>query len=333
MLIAGFEGSANKLGIGIVRDNEILANVRITYVPPTGEGFKIAAASMHHQQGLLPLLRRALEVSGVRLGDIDYLAYTAGPGIGPCLQIVALFVKILSAQHQIPVVPVNHCIAHIEMGRFIAKAANPTVLYVSGGNTQIITYKDGRYRIFGETLDIAVGNALDRLARALGIRNDPSPGYNIEQLAKSGKTYLPLPYSVKGMDVSFSGLVSFIEMYLKDKEVTDELRADLCYSVQETAFAMLTEVTERAMACTGSREVLVVGGVGCNKRLQEMVGEMARQRGSQGFGADERYCIDNGLMIAHTAYKMLTSGYVPVPNSPCTVSQRFRTDSVVVSWR
>lgn len=333
MLVVGFEGSANKLGIGVVRDSAILANLRSTYIPPTGTGFLIGDAAMHHRDGLIPLFKRALEAAQISIGEIDYLAYTAGPGIGPCLQIVAVFVKVLSRKFSIPAVPVNHCVAHIEMGRFITQADNPTVLYVSGGNTQVITYADGRYRIFGETLDIAVGNCFDRVARELQIPNDPSPGYNIELLARRGRNYIKLPYCVKGMDVSFSGMLSYIKSFLGGKELTEELKEDVCYSLQETAFAMLVEVTERAMAYTNSSEALVVGGVGCNKRLQEMASTMASERGGRGYSADERYCVDNGLMIAHTAQKMLSSGYVPKEAESGHIMQRYRTDSVEITWR
>lgn len=332
MIIVGFEGSANKLGIGVVRGEEILANERCTYIPPTGQGFKITEAALHHQANIMALFKKALKISNIKIKEIEYLAYTAGPGIGPCLQIVAIFVKILSEMYDIPVIPVNHCVAHIEMGRFITKSHNPTVLYVSGGNTQIIVYHDKKYRVYGETLDIAIGNCLDRLARELGISNDPSPGYNIEKLAEKGTNYIKIPYTIKGMDVSFSGIFSYIKKYLEDKEITDELRADICYSVQETAFAMLVEVSERAMACTGSSEILVVGGVGCNKRLQRMASEMAAQRGGKGYSADERYCIDNGLMIAHTGYKMLLGGYVCKERS-CAITQRSRTDTIEITWR
>lgn len=126
------------------------------------------------------------------------------------------------------------------MGRMVCGATDPVVLYVSGGNTQVIAYSQQRYRIFGETIDIAVGNCLDRFARVLKLSNDPSPGYNIEQLAKQGNKYIELPYVVKGMDVSFSGLLSYIEekagKLLKSGEATP---ADLCFSLQETVFAML----------------------------------------------------------------------------------------------
>jgi len=216
------------------------------------------------------------------------------------------------------------------------------VLYVSGGNTQVIAYSRQCYRIFGETLDIAVGNCLDRFARVIGLSNDPSPGYNIEQEAKRGKRLLPLPYATKGMDISLSGILTATEAYTYDKkfqpshEPSDDegiiIPADLCFSLQETVFAMLVEITERAMAHIGSKEVLIVGGVGCNERLQEMMGIMAKERGGQVFATDERFCIDNGIMIAQAGLLSYRMGYsTPLPKTTCT--QRFRTDEVKVDWR
>jgi len=104
------------------------------------------------------------------------------------------------------------------MGRLATNSQNPTILYVSGGNTQVIAYSEQKYRIFGETLDIAIGNCLDRFARIIGLSNDPSPGYNIEQLAKKGKNYIELPYVVKGMDVSFSGILTYVEDLVNGKK-------------------------------------------------------------------------------------------------------------------
>ncbi|XP_023801683.1 probable tRNA N6-adenosine threonylcarbamoyltransferase, partial [Cyanistes caeruleus] len=122
---------------------------------------------------------------------------------------------------------------HIEMGRLLGPAPDPLVLYVSGGNTQVIAYSRHRYRILGETLDVAVGNCIDRLARLLQIPNAPSPGYNVEQLAKRGHRLIPLPYVVKGLDVSFSGLLSHLQAVtpklLGSGEATPE---DLCFSLQ-----------------------------------------------------------------------------------------------------
>jgi N6-L-threonylcarbamoyladenine synthase len=220
------------------------------------------------------------------------------------------------------------------MGRTITGASNPVVLYVSGGNTQVIAYSQQRYRIFGETLDIAVGNCLDRFARVIGLPNEPAPGYNIEQWAKRGKRLLPIPYSTKGMDVTLGGVLAQTEAYTRDprfrttqtagkaskalKRAAERAEAvaaakglqngtsrpeadsseaeeqdiitpeDLCFSLQETLFAMLVEITERAMAHIGSKEVLIVGGVGCNERLQEMMGVMAKERGGSVFSTDER---------------------------------------------
>jgi N6-L-threonylcarbamoyladenine synthase len=231
------------------------------------------------------------------------------------------------------------------MGRAITNATNPIVLYVSGGNTQIIAYSAQRYRIFGETLDMAIGNCIDRFARALMIPNDPFPGYNVEQLAKHGNKLVDIPYAVKGMDVSFSGILASAELLAKsvgdDVEEGKRLktedgeivtREDLCFSLQETIFAMLVEITERAMAHVGATQVLVVGGVGSNARLQEMMGLMARDRGGSVFATDERFCIDNGIMIAHAGLLEWGTGVVTrLEDSWCT--QRFRTDEVYVGWR
>lgn len=235
------------------------------------------------------------------------------------------------------------------MGRAITGATNPVVLYVSGGNTQVIAYAAHRYRIFGETLDIAVGNCLDRFARTLAISNDPAPGYNIEQMAKKGRHLIDLPYAVKGMDASFSGILAAVDVLAAQLASGPEdarpgrLRAeedgalvspeDLCFSLQETVFAMLVEITERAMAHVGSAQVLIVGGVGCNERLQEMMGLMARDRGGSVYATDERFCIDNGIMIAHAGLLEWGTGARKMSFDESTCTQRFRTDEVYVGWR
>ncbi|XP_048477167.1 tRNA N6-adenosine threonylcarbamoyltransferase, partial [Rhincodon typus] len=262
-IVIGFEGSANKIGVGIVRDGLVLSNPRRTYITPPGQGFLPRDTAKHHRDCVLDVTREALEEADVKPEEIDCIAYTKGPGMGAPLVCVAVVARTLSQLWKKPLLGINHCIGHIEMGRLITGAKNPTVLYVSGGNTQVIAYSERRYRIFGETIDIAVGNCLDRFARVLKISNDPSPGYNIEQMAKRGTTFVDLPYTVKGMDVSFSGILSYIEEVAQSKITAGQCTAeDLCYSLQETVFAMLVETTERAMAHCGSQEVLIVGGVG-----------------------------------------------------------------------
>lgn len=362
MIAIGLEGSANKLGVGVIYQPllnknscatldgktpsktvpaQILANIRHTYNAPPGEGFLPKDTAVHHRAHVAELVRQCLDEAQITIDDVDCICYTKGPGMGAPLQSVAVAARTLSLLWDKPLVGVNHCVGHIEMGREITGATNPVVLYVSGGNTQVIAYSTQRYRIFGETLDIAVGNCLDRFARTLNIPNDPAPGYNIEQLAKKGKVLLDLPYAVKGMDCSFSGILARVDEYaaqmkagtLKDPATGEDITpADLCFSLQETVFSMLVEITERAMAHVGSQQVLIVGGVGCNERVQEMMGIMAQERGGSVYATDERFCIDNGIMIAHAGLLAYQTGFTTaLSDSTCT--QRFRTDEVHVAWR
>ncbi|OOF91138.1 hypothetical protein ASPCADRAFT_211429 [Aspergillus carbonarius ITEM 5010] len=359
MIAIGLESSANKFGVGIIlhpddgSTPQVLANVRHTYVTPPGEGFLPKDTARHHRAWVVKLVKKALREARITPRDVDCICFTKGPGMGAPLQSAAIAARMLSLLWGKELVGVNHCVGHIEMGRLITGSTNPVVLYVSGGNTQVIAYSSQRYRIFGETLDIAVGNCLDRFARTLRISNDPAPGYNIEQLAKKGKKLVDLPYTVKGMDISMSGILAAIDglavQYGLDGEwndaeeeasvaASDDLenakptRADLCFSLQETVYSMLVEITERAMAHVGSKEVLIVGGVGCNERLQEMMGIMARDRGGTIHATDERFCIDNGIMIAQAGLLAYKSGSTtPLKDSTCT--QRFRTDEVFVKWR
>ncbi|MCJ1320188.1 putative tRNA threonylcarbamoyladenosine biosynthesis protein kae1 [Xylographa vitiligo] len=349
MIALGLEGSANKLGVGLILHPAkggpatILSNIRHTFVSPPGEGFLPKDTAIHHRSWITRLVLQALKEAGITVADIDCICYTKGPGMGAPLQSVAIAARTLSLLWGKELVGVNHCVGHIEMGREITSAQNPVVLYVSGGNTQVIAYASQRYRIFGEALDIAVGNCLDRFARTLCISNDPAPGYNIEQMAKKGRHFVELPYTVKGMDCSFSGILASIDILadklqngpteMKDEETGEPItREDLCFSLQETVYAMLVEITERAMAHVGSSQVLIVGGVGSNERLQEMMGMMAKDRGGSVFATDERFCIDNGIMIAHAGLLAYRTGFrTPLEESTCT--QRFRTDEVFIKWR
>ncbi|KAJ8598477.1 hypothetical protein CTAYLR_001320 [Chrysophaeum taylorii] len=197
VIALGIEGSANKVGVGIVRydkgEYDILANPRKTFVTPPGEGFRPRETADHHRREVVPLVRAALAEANLGPSEISCICYTRGPGMGAPLRTCAVVARTLAQLWEVPLVAVNHCVGHIEMGRVVTKVSDPVVLYVSGGNTQVIAYAEGRYRIFGETIDIAVGNCLDRFARVIGLSNDPSPGYNIEQLAKGGKKFLELP--------------------------------------------------------------------------------------------------------------------------------------------
>lgn len=333
MIVLGIEGSANKIGVGIVENEKILSNLRKTYCPPKGEGFIPTKAAEHHRKVILQLIEDALKEAKLNINQIDAFAYTRGPGIQKSLIVVAIVVRTLALLYNKPIIPVNHCVAHIEMGRLVTKAENPIILYVSGGNTQIIAYSNNRYKIFGETLDVAVGNCLDKLARELNLDNYPSPGLSIELMARKGSKYIEMPYCIKGMDMSFSGILSHCKSIIKKNETNESLtKEDICYSLQETIFSMLVEGTERCMSFTGAKDVLIVGGVGCNLRLQEMMGKMATERDAVLHATDERFCIDNGVMIAYTGYLMHKNGH-KTKIEDADVTQRFRTDTVEVTWR
>jgi N6-L-threonylcarbamoyladenine synthase len=256
--------------------------------------------------------------------DIDAISFSQGPGLGACLRTVATAARALSLSLEIPLVGVNHCVAHVEIGRWKTPAKDPVVLYASGANTQVLAYRRGKYRVFGETLDIGVGNALDKFARSADLSHPGGP--QIEMYAKDSVNYVNLPYVVKGMDFSFSGLST---------AATDALQKhtleDVCYSLQENAFAMLVEVTERALAHTGKTEVLLGGGVGANMRLREMLDIMCDDRGASFYVPEKRFMGDNGAMIAWLGLLMYKAGdTIEVEDSH--VNPNYRPDMVDVTW-
>ncbi|SCM07891.1 tRNA N6-adenosine threonylcarbamoyltransferase, putative [Plasmodium chabaudi adami] len=542
MYILGMEGSANKLGISIIDEEmKILVNMRRTYVSEIGCGFIPREINAHHKYYIIDMIKDCLNKLNIKITDIGLICYTKGPGIGSALYVAYNISKIFSLLFNIPVIGVNHCIAHIEMGIFITKLQHPIILYVSGSNTQIIYYNDykKKYEIIGETLDIAIGNVIDRSARILKISNSPSPGYNVELWARKKKLLrllrkmeerekgnqihtndgnnesdalssnskdtpsskfnkkenssqslyynelLQFPYTIKGMDISFSGYDFYISKYFskyinknskkgnpqyksnkkkgtsqiskeednnkkqkinedsslqndditledelyqdspnsignsiqnnnkinhnkqtgtdknnvlpnynflhgmkgssyyedniiyknenkqnygqnneyyddncsietssdyyeKDLEETspDEIEAtkltdeekrkiQICYSLQHHIFSMLIEITERAIAFTNSKEVIIVGGVGCNVFLQNMMKKMAKQKNIKIGFMDHSYCVDNGAMIAYTGYlEYLNSQKKENFNfENISIHQRYRTDDVFVTWR
>jgi N6-L-threonylcarbamoyladenine synthase len=326
MISLGIEGTAHTVGVGIVDDNaDILANEIRMYRPEKG-GIHPREAANHHAENVVPLVGKALDNSGLEFDDIDLISFSQGPGLGPCLRTVATAARALSLSIEVPIVGVNHCIAHLEIGVARTGASDPVLLYASGGNTQVIAFANGRYRIFGETLDIGIGNMLDKLGREMGLGYYAGP--TIEKMALEGENLLDLPYSVKGMDMAFSGILTAA---LQQRKKGERLE-DVCYSVQETCFAMLTEVTERAMAHVEKEEVLLGGGVVQNKRLRGMVQEMVSQRGAEMFVPDSKLCVDNGAMIAWTGLVMHKAG-VKMTVEETAVNQRYRTDDVEVTWR
>ncbi|MCL2607143.1 MAG: bifunctional N(6)-L-threonylcarbamoyladenine synthase/serine/threonine protein kinase [Methanomassiliicoccaceae archaeon] len=326
MITLGIEGTAHTLGIGIT-DGEcnVLSNVINMYKPPEG-GLHPREAANHHADIVAETIQKAVSDAGISLKDIGLVAFSKGPGMGPCLRVAATAARALSVKLSIPIVGVNHCVAHVEIGNATTGCNDPVLLYASGGNTQIIAFANGKYRIFGETLDIGIGNMFDKLGRELGIGYYAGPA--IEKLAREGDKLLDLPYSVKGMDMAFSGIMTAAVSLSKKGHRLE----DIAHSVQETCFAMLAEVTERAMAHIGKDEVLMGGGVAQNMRLRNMIESMAEDRGAKMFAPQPRLCIDNGAMIAWLGHVMYDSG-IRMSMDDTKVDQKFRTDEVDVTWR
>lgn len=329
----GIESTAHTFGCGIVQfPFKILSNESHMYKPAEG-GIHPREAANHHANVAGEIVSAAFKKAGIKPKDIDLIAFSQGPGLGPCLRTGATAARALALSLDIPVIGVNHCIAHLEIGRATAGCKDPVMLYVSGANTQVIAFAEGRYRVFGETLDVGIGNALDKLGRELGISFPAGPA--IEAMALKGKKYIPLPYCVKGMDVTFSGLMTALLNIARKNEIAlekDHLLGDLCFSFQETAFAALVEVTERAMAHTEKSEILLTGGVARNHRLQQMIDIMAEARGARSFVPPASLCVDNGAMIAWTGILMHNSG-IKMGIKDTQINQKFRTDDVDVRWR
>ena len=326
MICLGIESTAHTFGCGIIDSKgRIYANVSDAYKTEKG-GIHPSEAKMHHENAKDRVVEDALKISNLKLEEIDLVSFSKGPGLSPCLLVGMKKAKELANKINIPLVGVNHCIAHLEIGKLQTKAKEPVLLYASGANTQIIAYEAGKYRVFGETLDQGAGNFIDSFARYIGLGFPGGP--KIEKLALQGGKYIELPYAVKGMDVSFSGILTNLKQKYDSEKYSLE---DLAFSLQETAFAMLVEVTERAMAHCGKNELVLGGGVACNKRLQEMCRIMCKERNANFFAPPNEVLVDNGAMIAWLGIlqkKQATKDLDSIDIKPYE-----RTDDVNVTWR
>jgi universal protein Kae1 len=326
----GVESTADDFGVGISTfKGDIIANASSGYIPEEG-GIHPREAARHHAEVADKVLSEALTQAGVKPQDLTLIAFSQGPGLGPCLRTGATVARALASYLNIPLVGVNHSVAHIEIGKLRTGARDPVTLYVSGGNTMVTAYDCGRYRVFGETLDIALGNCLDvfaREARFKHVKGKPL-GAALEQSAAKGEKLIPLPYVVKGMDISLSGLLTAAITILRKGECRLE---DLCYSLQENAFSMVTEVTERALAHTEKREVLLTGGVAANKRLQSMLTVIAEEHDALFNAVPKEFATDNGAMIAWTGVLAYTHGIV-TPLEESYARLRWRVEKTDVPW-
>jgi len=332
MLCLGIESTAHTFGIAVVDGKgKVLSNEKDSFTTEKG-GMIPNEVAEHHRRVCNDVLGKALEKAKITIQDIDLISFSNSPGLAPSLIVGMNFAKQLSLQKtknttkNIPVVGVNHCIAHLEIGRLLTKAKDPVLLYASGANTQIIAYAGKKYRIFGETLDIGVGNFIDSFARYIGLGFPGGP--KIYELALKGKHLIDLPYCVKGMDVAFSGILTNLKTKYDSKKYSVE---DLAFSLQEVVFAMLVETAERAMAHCNKKELLLGGGVACNKRLQEMCQIMCKERKAKCFIPENQFLVDNAAMIAWQG--ILQKKNATKDLTKLDIKPYERTDDVKVDWR
>ncbi len=332
-MILGIESTAHTLSFGLVEENgRAVPSVSNLFRPKEG-GIHPREAADHHSSVAGNLLSQVMVDNSLSSSDITAIAFSQGPGLGPCLRVGASVARALSNSWGVPLIGVNHCVAHIEIGRNQTGCEDPVLLYVSGGNTQVIARRGNRYRVLGETLDIGIGNMLDKFARTQGFAFPGGP--EIEKHAATWLAEQPdcsldsiqLPYGVQGMDLAFSGILTAAIQKKSDGHALDEV----CWSLQEHSFSTCIEVAERAMAHTGKSELLLGGGVACNQRLREMATVMCQERGGNSYSPDKPYCVDNGTMIAELGRRMLQSG-VQTDLEDSAVSPGLRTDQTNVTW-
>ncbi|MGV9200329.1 MAG: KEOPS complex N(6)-L-threonylcarbamoyladenine synthase Kae1 [Promethearchaeia archaeon] len=330
----GIESTAHTFGVGIIDfSGNILSRINEIFTPEEG-GLHPVQVKEQHLNRFDAVIKHAIAEAGITMQDLNLIAFSQSPGLGPVLKIGALAARMLSEFLNIPLVGVNHCVAHVEIGRLKCNIDDPLTLYVSGGNTIVSAYEANHYQIFGETLDLAIGNMIDSFAREVGIPHPGGP--RIELLAKespSERTYLPLPYIVKGMDLSFSGLYTAACRLIDSPAYNKKYNLnDVAFSVQETAFAMLTEVTERALAHTGKTEVLLTGGVAANKRLQNMIRYISEEHGARFEVVPLRLAGDNGAMIAWTGVlRYNAEGGHEIAET--IIKPKERMDNITIPWR
>ena len=330
--VLGIESTAHTLSFGMVDMEGKLSSSFSNLFRPKEGGIHPREAADHHCQKASEVLENIMSTEFYKTNKIEAVAFSQGPGLGPCLRVGASIARTLSEIWNVPLIGVNHCVAHIEIGKNQTGCKDPVLLYVSGGNTQVIASSRNKYRVMGETLDIGIGNMLDKFARTQGI---PFPGGpEIEVLANKfalnndiNSNFINLPYGVQGMDIGFSGMLTAAERKIDDGNSLESI----CWSLQEHAFASCIEVAERAMAHTGKNELLLGGGVACNSRIREMAEIMCKERGAKAFWPEKRFCIDNGTMIAELGRLLHKVGY-STNLSDSAINPMLRTDHTEIIW-
>lgn len=321
----GIESTAHTFGASIASSNgKILSNAKSIYAPAPGRGIHPREAAQHHCEVSSQIISKAFKEANIKSKDLSAIAFSAGPGLGPALRIGATIARAIAVFFNKPLVPVNHAIGHIEIGFLTTGAIDPLVVLVSGGHTLITAHAGSKWRIFGETEDITIGNLLDMFAREIGL--SPPSGIAVERRALKGKKFLDLPYTVKGNDVAYSGLFSAsLKKYKQGCRVED-----LCHSLQEVSFSMLAETVERSLAHAEKKELLLTGGVAANKRFQQMLRIIAKEHDSEFHVVDPQFSGDCGAQIAWTGFLAFNQG-TTIDVEKSNVKPKWRLDEM--SWR
>ena len=270
-------------------------------------------ASRDHVRKLLPLLRQTLADANLRISDLSAVAYTAGPGLIGALLVGASVARSLAWALGLPAIGVHHMEGHLLAPLLEADPPEPpfVALLVSGGHTQLGAVDAiGSYRLLGETLDDAAGEAFDKTAKLMGL---PYPGG--PALAKLAETGDPKAYRFSrpmtdrpGLDFSFSGLKTQVLLAWKGSDRSDQTRADVARAFEDAIVETLAIKCRRALAATGARSLVVAGGVGANRRLRAALAEAGTKEGFRTYFPRPEFCTDNGAMIALAGALRLEAG-------------------------
>ena len=325
LTILAIESSCDDTSAAIVRDGQVLSNKTANQeIHQIYGGVVPEAASRAHQINILPVVEMAIRAAGINKSEVDAVAFTRGPGLIGSLIVGVSFAKGFALSRDLPLIEVNHMMAHV-LAHF-AEDPKPNFpflcLTVSGGHTQILIVKDYLdLEIIGQTIDDAAGEAFDKTGKMLGL--DYPAGPIIDQLAKAGTPRFTFPEpKIPGLNFSFSGLKTSILYFLKKQvaenpQFVEENLADICASVQARIVSILMNKLRLAAEKTGIKEVALAGGVSANSGLRQALVEEGQQKGWNTYIPRFEYCTDNAAMIGITGhYKFLQGKFVGQDVSP-----------------
>jgi N6-L-threonylcarbamoyladenine synthase len=335
MRVLGIETSCDETGVAVYDTQAGLrAHALYSQVELHAEygGVVPELASRDHVRKLLPLIRQTLDEAGLKLSDLDGVAYTAGPGLVGALLVGAAAGRAVAWALDLPAIGVHHMEGHLLAPLLEADPPQPpfVALLVSGGHSQLVEVAAiGDYRLLGETLDDAAGEAFDKTAKMMGL---PYPGGpHLARLAEQGR---PGAYKFSrpmtdrpGLDFSFSGLKTQVLLAWQKSDRSDTTRADIARGFEDAVVDTLAIKCERALQATGHRTLIIAGGVGANLRLRAKLAELAARRGAKVSFPRPVFCTDNGAMIALAGALRLQAGQ----HEAAVVTVRPRWDMATLS--